>query len=537
MESCAVARRVPRPGGRCDAEPVADAPDPARRPPLLEREPQLEMLRARIDEAVSGTGSMTLVLGEAGVGKTSLVRAAALGRPDVVRLLGGACDALSTPRPLAPLHGIALETGGALAAAVNGDGPRFACFTALLTELTAPHAPALVVIEDVHWADEATRDLLVFLARRVAGTRAAVVVTARDDEPAPTLTSTLGTLATIGGIHRLPVERLGPVSVAALAGGVDAAELFDLTSGNPFFVTEVVAARTAQSVPTSVRDAVLARAASLSPAARQALDTTALVAERAVPVDLVTGVAPTSPAAVDECVAAGMLVAHGGRVSFRHELARRAVEDAVLPGRAAATHRRLLDELEDRGVDPARLAHHAERAGDATRTARYALAAAESARRVGAHRSAARQYERALASGALADADAATTWESLARECSAFADDGAALQACLAAGEIWRRLGRPDDEGRALALRARVLWDQGHGRDAHETIHEAIERFEDLADSSAKAVALSIGALLLMLARQDDEAIALGRRAADVATRTGDDRSLANALNAVGSSL
>lgn len=515
---------------------MAHAHDSEPRPRLLERAPQLEELRVRIGEAVAGRGSMTLVLGEAGVGKTSLVRAAAAARSDAVRLLWGACDALSTPQPLAPLHDIAIETGGALAAAVAGDGPRFACFTALLTELAAPHPPTLVVIEDVHWADEATRDLLVFLARRVRATRAAVVVTARDDEPAQTLTSTLGRLVTIGGIRRLQVERLGPESVAALAGGVDAAELFALTAGNPFFVTEVVAAR-AQRVPTSVRDAVLARAATLHPAARHALDTTALVAEGAVPVDLVIGVTPASPDDVDECVAAGMLVSSRGHVSFRHELARRAVEDAVLPGRAAVTHRRLLAELERRGVDPARLAHHAERAGDVVRTARYALAAADGARRVGAHRSAARQYERALASGALADSAAATAWEQLARECSAFADDAGALRACEAARAIWRRLGSADDEGRALALLARVLWDRGHGSDAHETIREAIERFRDRPDSPAKAVALSIGALLLMLARQGDEAVELGWRAAGVAARTGDDRSLASALNAVGSSL
>ncbi len=510
---------------------------------LLERASQLDALRAQLLDAAAGHGSLTLVLGESGVGKTSLVRALAEELPTGSRLLWGACDSLSTPRPLGPLHDIAFETRGDLLAALANERPRYECFTGLVAELQAPRPPTLVIIEDVHWADEATRDLLVFLGRRVARTRAAVVVTSRDDEldRSHPLTATFGRLATLGGVSRLRLDRLGPASVAALAAkvgaGLDATELFEVTEGNPFFVTEVVAAGSVHGVPVSVRDAVLARAAPLSAAARQVLDAVSLAPAGAVPIDVVLTVASVSADVLDECVTAGMLRISGSTVSFRHELARRAIEDAMPPALARAAQLRLLAELERRGADPASLAHHAERAGDIERTARYAVVAGDAASRAGAHRSAAQQYERALAAGALGPEDAARTWECLARESSTFGDDVRALAASDKARLAWQRLDRPDDEGRVMANRARVLWDMAHGAEAHEAVREAIRHFDNRPDSRDKAVALMSGAVLLMLADESEEAVALGRQAARLATDYGDNWTLVRSLNAVGSSL
>lgn len=506
---------------------------------LLERASQLDELRARAGEAVAGQGSLTLVLGEAGVGKSALVRAAADRRPRGVRLLWGACDPLSTPRPLAPLHDIALAVGGDLAAAMAGDVPKHQRLAAALAELAAPRPPALVVIEDVHWADDATRDLLVFLARRVGSTRAAVIVTARDDELVRDhpLTGVLGQLSTLPGVRRLELAPLSRQSVARLAAGLDADQVYAATGGNPFFVTALVEARTADLVPSSVRAVVLARADALGPQARRALDAAALIPGADAEVGLVLAAAEVPPAALDECLRSGMLMARTGRVAFRHELARRAVEDSVPPGVATDLHRRLLAELESRGADPARLAHHAERGGDAVHTARYGIEAAAAASRVGAHRSAARQYERALGSGALPRQDAAAAWESLAREYTAFADDRGALGACESARAIWRALDRPDDEDRAAATAATTLWRQGRGGDARRAIDDVLVRFDHRADSAAKAVALSVGAQLHMLAREVQRATALGREAAELAARFGDDRTRAGALNAVGTSL
>ncbi|HVH84862.1 MAG TPA: AAA family ATPase, partial [Steroidobacteraceae bacterium] len=109
-------------------------------------------------------GCVALLSGEAGIGKTALLREFAK-RQEQARVLWGACDALFTPRPLAPLHDVALQTQGALQAAVAAHGSPTALFAATLGELG--RAKTLLILEDLHWADEATLDLLTFLGRRI----------------------------------------------------------------------------------------------------------------------------------------------------------------------------------------------------------------------------------------------------------------------------------------------------------------------------------------------------------------------------------
>src|SRR5215207_3368811 len=288
---------------------------------LLERQAFLESLEGFLASARGGRGCLVLVGGEAGIGKTSLVRAFCDRHGGDTRALWGACDALRTPRPLGPLLDIAREAGGELAAVVAAEPTRHRLFSAFLDLLDSAGPPVVAVVEDAHWADEATLDLLVFAGRRVAGTPAMVVVTYRDDEAGPghPLRTAVGDLATAGWVHRLELPALTREAVATLAGpeGIDPDRLHQATGGNPFFVTEVLGAASGE-VPPTVRDAVLARAARLSPEARGALDASAVVPDR-VELELLEAAAGAGPAAVDECVAAGMLRDDGrGRAGARH---------------------------------------------------------------------------------------------------------------------------------------------------------------------------------------------------------------------------
>jgi predicted ATPase len=341
-----------------------------------------------------------LVGGEAGVGKTALVSRFCEAHGRSLRILWSACDALFTPRPLGPLLDVARVTGGELEELVVSGARPHEVSAALIGELRA-RAPTILVIEDLHWADEATLDVLKLLVRRIEGVHTLVLASYRDEElnHAHPLRLVLGEFASGPAVERLKIEPLSQVAVATLAGphGVDAVELYRKTEGNPFFVTEVLAAGE-DEIPDTVRAAVLAHAARLSSAARTLLEAAAVVPP---PVELwlLEALAADVFDQLDECLTSGMLTASPGGVTFRHELARLAVEESLAPNRRVALHQKALAVLADPPSGPpelARLAHHAEEAGDGDAVLRFAPAAAARAASLGAHLEAAAQYARAL---------------------------------------------------------------------------------------------------------------------------------------------
>jgi predicted ATPase len=150
---------------------------------LVEREAQLETLRARLGEADAGGGRLVLVGGEAGAGKTALVSAFCAGVSPRVRVLIGRCDPLSTPRPLGPLLDVAAASGGRIGGLDPHSVPGRDLFAALLNDLTVRRASTVLVLEDLQWADDATLDLVRYggnrngLARRNGKPRAGTAST------------------------------------------------------------------------------------------------------------------------------------------------------------------------------------------------------------------------------------------------------------------------------------------------------------------------------------------------------------------------
>jgi predicted ATPase len=366
---------------------------------LLEREAQLDALAQWWAEvAGGGEGRLVFVGGEAGVGKSSLVRRFCSNLPRGARTLAGVCEPLATPVPLGPLFDMAVELPELIEHALLEGSDPVHLRRAFLEELGKNRVGTLALVEDAHWADDATLDLLRHVGRRISGRRVMVLVTYRDDEVSARhpLRVLMGDLATLPGVRHL---RLQPLSVAAVErlardSHLDPAELHRRTGGNPFFVTEVLAADD-RVVPATVRDVVLARAARLRPEAREALDAAACLGGR-VPSPLVEDVSGQSPRAVDECLEAGTLTLDGELLTFRHDLARLAVEEAVPPRRASAYAARalaVLREFPPDQVDPARLADHAERAGDRAAVLQYALAAAQRASQLASHREAAAHFQ------------------------------------------------------------------------------------------------------------------------------------------------
>jgi predicted ATPase len=198
---------------------------------LLERDPVLASLRQYAHEAGQGEGRLVLIGGEAGVGKSVLVERFQRDLPDA-RWAWGACDGLSTPRPLAPLFDLARDLGGALEDLCRGRPERDELFAALLTQVTGDDRLDVIVIEDIHWADEATLDLIRFLTRRIRAAPVLVIATYRDDwlTPSSPLRLALGDLAARRWTRRLELPPLSVEAVRTMAAGtdLDADQLYQL---------------------------------------------------------------------------------------------------------------------------------------------------------------------------------------------------------------------------------------------------------------------------------------------------------------------
>lgn len=316
---------------------------------LIERDSAMAALHQYAEEARAGSGRMVLVAGEAGVGKSTVLDALRAGLTDV-RWYAGACDGQFVPRPLAPFLEVAASLGGSLSA-YGTTAHRDDLFDGLLAELSAatdePGVLVVVAIEDVHWADEATLDLLRFLARRLRDVPLLVLATYRDDalEPGEPLRVALGDLATQRTTRRLDLPSLSRGGVRRLAAAlpVDPDRLHRLTGGNPFLVTEVLLAGT-ESVPTSVRDVVLARAAALDAPARGALDVAAVLGSR-FDADVLLAASGATAAELDRLVGCGIVVDEASGLRFRHEIARLAIESSLAAHRRRPAHAAVLLSL------------------------------------------------------------------------------------------------------------------------------------------------------------------------------------------------
>jgi DNA-binding CsgD family transcriptional regulator len=506
---------------------------------LLERAEQLALLKEALTAVTdSRRGRAVLAVGEAGIGKTALLRRFSDRVAGPARFLWAACDHLFIPRPLGPFLDLAAAAGGRLVAETADAARPYEVAAALLADLGSG-GTAVVVLEDVHWADEASLDVIRLLARRIEAVPALLVLSYRDDElnRSHPLRLVLGDLSGGGQVTRVELGGLSRSAVAALARpqGLDAGELYARTGGNPFFVTEVLADGTGR-IPHTVRDAVLARAARLGPAAGELLDAAAVIPGRAESW-LLDRLVPAAAGSLDECLGAGILLADDGWVAFRHEIARLVVEESLRPGRRAALHRGALLALASPVSGPpdlARLAHHAEAAGDTEAVLRYAPAAAERATAAGARREAAGLYTAALRfAGALEPAARAELLERFADVAYFTVMDEEATAALREAVEIHRARGDLRRQGVALRQLAIQQGKNGSLAEAAAAIAESVTVLEQLWPGPELARAYSTMAAVLGVG-DDDAGIRWGEKALELAGRVGCLDAMGDTLNIVG---
>ena len=500
---------------------------------LVERDDALLTFERQLADTRQGGGHLMLVSGEAGIGKTTLLKAMAARRGDAV-LWWGACDSLGTPHPLAPLHDIARDADVPFAALLQPGHARAELFEAVLATLQRSRRPVLAIFEDLHWVDDATLDLLKFLGRRIDRVPCLLVMSWRDDEvsAAHPLRRLLGELPT-SQVTRLPLPPLSPAAVAALAQAAmrSAAGLHALTRGNPLFVSELLR-HGVDGVPRGVQDLVLARFARLSPSAQAVVRLASTVPTR-IEAALVDRVLAPTAATLDECLNSGLLLAADGAFLFRHELARVAVEESLSPPVARALHADVLRALDALAVPLARRVHHAVRAGDARAVATLAPEAARQAAQRGAHAEAAAHWRTAIDHGG--------GGEPLGRWLAAYAAECRLtnqLDAAIAAhGRLtdWH-LVHPDARGEAVNLCGLALSQvlALRNTEADASSRRAIALLEAIEPGPELARAYRVQAQLRMLNRDCEESVAWAQKAIALAERFGEREILAEAIGTLG---
>lgn len=483
--------------------------------PLLERGALLAALRAHEDAVRVGHGRLVVVAGEAGAGKTSLVQAAF---PDAV---WGYCEPLSTPRPLGPFRDLAAQLICSVPARRNALADR------LLGLLGS--SGVVWVVEDAHWLDTGSAQVLRFLGRRIATTHALLLVVVRDDQPADgALSEALGELPDVLARIEVPALTRAEAGVLAADSGLDVDEVMQLTDGNAFLVAQLAGMPDGRPA-APVRDAVTVRLARVGVPARQLAQLLSVLPGR-IPAEVVN-----DWRAADELVAAGMLVVDGSTVRFRHELLRLAVEDGIPPGRRRELHGVVLGRLGP-AAEPTQVAYHARQADRMDIALPSEIAAAVRAAALGSHHEAAAHYRRAVDDSRLgaAPAEQVRLLVRLAEQERSVAHDAAARLAADEAVVLAASVGDPLLRSTAVLMQSRLDPSEAG---ADELAHAAVDMCEPEGPSTELAAAYAALANHRMVARDLTDAVRLADRAVTLARQLGDVGTEVVAANAWGCAL
>jgi tetratricopeptide (TPR) repeat protein len=488
---------------------------------LLERDHPLDVLIERARRAADGHGGLVLVAGEAGIGKTVLLRTFAASIRATAQPLWGLCDPLTTPRPLGPLRDVAAELDAGVSALLAEGAPQHDIFAAVLDALRG--RARVLIVEDLHWADQATLDLVRYLARRVHGLPLLLVLSYRDSVGAEhPLRPVLGDLVSSPDARRLQLVPLSRTAVAELLSDhpLDPDDVHRRTAGNPFFVSQILA-QPESPLPESVRDAVIARTAALPAPARRGLELLScapegvsgeLLAALKVPVGLVETLTDT-----------GLVDRRGPGLAFRHEIARTAVLQATPPGVEAALHLTMIEALERIGGEASVLVHHADAAGDVPRILRYTPAAAVEAAGSGAHREALACYELALRHVGEDRAARAALFEGMSEQLYVSDRLAEAIEVRTRALELHRELGDHLAVGVAHRALSALAWYAADRGAAEHHDRESVGILQDAGDHRELGYSLANRAYLAAQRGAATEAVRDGGLARDIADELDDD--------------
>jgi DNA-binding CsgD family transcriptional regulator/tetratricopeptide (TPR) repeat protein len=506
---------------------------------LIERAEFLNSLQMKFESVVEGEGHCVLLSGEAGIGKTSLIKAFCQEKKKDCKIYRGTCDALFTPRPLAPVYDIVWQ--------IRGDNNldttnRSVLFSQLFHEIEVQKGTTLIVIEDIHWADEATLDFIKFFVRRISRLHCLFILTYRDNEILDNhpLRNVVGQLPT-DSVSRMELSPLSRQAVEKMARerGYKGEDVFSISGGNPFYVTEILASYS-PGVPENIKDSILSVYHRQAEGTKNAWEICSVM-PGGLEISRFGKIKATWGAEMDHCFALQIIVIKNNRVIFKHELYRRTIEASLSPFKRIALNKRILelflDSFEEKG-EIERIVHYAKNANENKQVVKYAPIAARQAASVGAHIEASKLFLTAIEYSDGSDLDQMVEfYESYAYECyltnqikDAIIYQGKALKIRQQNNEI-------EQAGNSLRVLSRLWWFDGNREEAEKYAKQAIEILASQPASKAKAMAYSNMALLRMLSDETFECVEWGKKAIEIAKELKDDEILCHAMNNIGSVL
>ena len=504
---------------------------------LLEREKNIQVLENSFDNLSSGVGCVIAISGEAGIGKTSLVESFTENIKNKANVFWGACDSLYTPRPLGPLYDISLQMKDGLLILLDNKSPREIIFTKFFEGLQKSEFPNIVIIEDAHWADESTLDFIKFLGRRVNRTCSLFIITFRNDGISSDhpLRLVMGDIPS-QNLIRVKLLPLTKETVDHLAYSNGIKNLYEITGGNPFLINELLANKD-ESIPSTIKDSILARISRLSDTARELVALVSIIPTRAEKW-LINEIIPLSEVLLDECFNSSILKSDEEAISFKHELTRMAVEESLSETKRQLFNKEVLQILLRQKKSEnylARIIHHALRVPDKEVLINYSPLAAKQASALSAHSLAADHYQNALKYiDNLPFEKQLELYEGRANECFLTGQIEECIKSCNAIIEIFKEYYDPYREGENYRRLSIALWYAGYDLKAEESLFKAIKILEKLPPN--KQLAMTYSNLSLIYNWRDEFELTKewGKKAFELAKRINAPEVEVHSLNNIG---
>jgi DNA-binding CsgD family transcriptional regulator len=505
---------------------------------LVERDGLLASLRQIFRNVAVGEGHCVFVCGEAGIGKTALVKAFCKEQTDDCSIYMGACDALFTPRPLAPLYDILWQVNKDRWPIAAANEERSAFFAGFFQELHTKKGKLLIVFEDIHWADEGTLDFIRFFARRISFLPCLFILTYRDDEihSGHPLQNVLGQLPP-DSFSKLMVTPLSKQAVVKMATqkGYNGEEVYSISEGNPFYVNEILASYS-PGVPDSIKDSILSVYERQKQGTKNAWQVWSIMPE-GLEIDRVPKIKLSMD--IDHCFAISVIIVQNGKVVFKHELYRRTIEESLTPFKRIALNKMMLElflkDFEEKG-EIERILHYAKNANEKELVVKYAPLAARKAALIGAHKEASKLFLTAIEYCETNDIDLLVElYQSYAYECYLSNQIKNAIVYQEKALNIWLEKMETKQIGNSLCFLSRLWRFEGKGKKAEDFAVQAIEVMKEQPSSGANAMVFSNMSELKMLSGESAECISWGEKAIAMAKELDNKEILCHALNNVGS--